>query len=78
MNNLDDDLMDEFLNRTELSGTNKLEFIYDNNNKVIFDFEHMYNEGNLPPTQFGEVTKTDIIYVPILNNITVTDDIANY
>lgn len=78
VNNLNDDLMVEFLNRTELTGTNTLEFIYDANNKVTFTFEHMYNEGNLPATQFGEVTKTEILYVPILSSIEVIDDIADY
>lgn len=78
VNNLNEDLMDEFLARTELSGTNKLEFIYSENNKVSFNFQHMYNEGNLPSTQFGEVTKTDIVYVPIIEDIVVIDDIANY
>lgn len=71
--------LDEFLARSELTGTNKLEFEYDaTNNKVEINFEHLYNNGNLPPTQFGEVTKTDINYVPIINNIVVTDNQANY
>lgn len=78
INTLNANKMDEFLARTELSGSNQLEFYYNDNNKITFDFEHLYNEGNLPPTQYGEITKTDIVYTPIINNITVIDDIQNY
>lgn len=78
INNLNDDFMDEFLAREDLGGTNTLEFIYDSNNKVTFTYEHMYNEGNLPATTFNEVTKTEILYVPIISSIEVIDDIQNY
>lgn len=78
VNSVNKDFIEEFLTRAELTGTNTLEFIYDSNNKVTFTFEHIYNEGNLPPTQYGEVIKTDVLYVPIISSIVVIDDIQNY